>query len=294
MTTWAFDQPVTLTVHTYSDAALAVPADPTALTVDVLGPDDTETSHVWPSGDVTRAATGVFTLTLTPTLAGRYAFHWKATGAVASGGDGSFFVEAKYGTQSLDVLTLDEAKAAIVNNAGTVNDDLLGAYVTGVSRYLDELCGPIVKRTITDEEAVVSGQTVILSHSPVLSITTLTEYTGTTAQVLAAENFPSSTTGNDYKLLHGGRSGLVERRASGVAATFASNVRVIATYVAGRYNDTVSVDERFKRAAGIILANFWRREHGLAGVDPSMMGATFGLPNAAEALLAGDIQVRVG
>jgi hypothetical protein len=196
---------------------------------------------------------------------------------------------------TLDVLTLDEAKAAVANNAGTNNDMLLESYITGVSRFLDTICGPIVKREITEEPRSSTGNSIFLSKWPVDSITTVTEYTGTTALVLTAETVgtaPSDAYSPDLA------AGMIYRRRSGYDSRWATGRgNIVVTYIAGRFDTTDEVDERFKRAAGITLANLWRREQGM-GVQLAdgfvAMGATYALPDAAKALLAGELQTRVG
>src|SRR3954470_17383830 len=80
---------------------------------------------------------------------------------------------------ALDVITLAEAKQAL--NAGpssTTDDALLASYVTTVSRRMDQLCGPIVKRTVTETFDGSCG-TLLLKSRPVISITSVVD-TGTT------------------------------------------------------------------------------------------------------------------
>lgn len=196
---------------------------------------------------------------------------------------------------TLDVLTLDEGKAAVLNNAGTSNDTALKGYITGVSRFLDQLCGPIVQRTITNEAYSRDSRRgpLLLKSWPVVSITSVTQWAGATSTVLTAET-PGSIPDAGY--LADLSTGQIFPRSAGHDALWpVGRSNIVVTYVAGRYADTASVDQRFKMAAGIILANFWRSEHGLAqgtGYD-APMGATFGLPHAAKALLENDIQARV-
>lgn len=187
----------------------------------------------------------------------------------------------------LDVLTFDEAKAAINNNADDKNIGLLSAYITGVSQFLDTLCGPIVSRTVTD---TFDGDlpAVFLKSWPVLSVQTVTEYTGTTSQLLTAQ---TPGTAPDFGYLLDLASGQIRRTEGGTARNFKSGVQnVVVEYTAGRFADTESVDQRFKRAAGLVLANIWRRERGLGAVEYGVVGGvTYLLPNAAEALLLGEI-----
>lgn len=188
----------------------------------------------------------------------------------------------------LDVVTLDEAETEL----GIDPDSrvLLSGYITSVSRLLDQACGPIVKRTVTDEKHNGGDSQIWLGHWPVASVTSVTEYSGMTAVSLTAET--ASTAPNGY-LLDG--SSLVRRVGKNDSAWAYGRGNVLVTYVAGRYDDTLSVDERFKRAAVITLANLWRREQGMGtvtfGADGApMLGATYALPNAAKAFIQDDLR----
>lgn len=92
-------QAVTLVFRTYSDPpANTTPADPTSVTLDLLNPDGTPTTAVWPAGAITRDSTGVFHYTFTPADAddaGHYDEHWEAAGVIPDQAqDGSFDVTA--------------------------------------------------------------------------------------------------------------------------------------------------------------------------------------------------------
>ena len=189
----------------------------------------------------------------------------------------------------LDVVTLDEVEAEL----GIDPDSrvLLSGYITSVSRLLDKACGPIVQRTITDEKHSGGTQTIILDEYPVASVTSITEYSGLTGTALVEETV--STAPSNGFMPYG--STVIRRvgKRDGYWAFGRHNILV--TYVAGRYTDTLSVDDRFKRAAFITLGNLWRREQGMGtvmfGADGApMLGATYALPNAAKAFIQDDLR----
>lgn len=194
---------------------------------------------------------------------------------------------------TLDLVTLAEAKAALagITNANTTWDSELAAYITAVSRRFDELCGPIVVRTITDERHDGSTTSIFLRHPPVFTVTTVTEYSNTTAQVLAAETFAVNTS---YDYLLDARLGIIHRRASASGTRFApTGVKV--TYVAGRYATTATVDRQFKLAALITLAHIWRKENGGGSDIRGAEGDTgflpgFAIPNMALELVKGELR----
>lgn len=157
----------------------------------------------------------------------------------------------------LDLVDLDEAKRSINLDPSLVGqEDALGSMVTAVSRRVDELCGPVVYRTISNEQHSGGVCTIVPRYTPVSSITTLTEYSGTTPQVVVAEAFPT-VTAYDYWI--DPVTSFVHRRSSGYESTFAGT-RVILTYVAGRYATTASVDAKFKEATAAILRRLWARD----------------------------------
>jgi hypothetical protein len=191
---------------------------------------------------------------------------------------------------TLDVVTLAEAEA----DMGDLDDSLLAAYITSVSRLLDKVCGPIVQRAVTNEAHDGWVRDIWLAEYPVVSVTTLTEYSGTSAQALTLEAVTTSPS-NGYVVDF--NTGRVTRRSGKRDWYFPEGRRnVLATYVAGRYADTASVDARFKRAALITLRNLWSREQGMGTVTfgpdgAPVTGATFALPNAAAAFIREDIRV---
>lgn len=163
---------------------------------------------------------------------------------------------------ALDILDIDEAEAAL-NMTGATHEAELAQWVTAISRRIDDACGPVVVRSVTETHQ--GGSSWIIPYTqPVYEVTTLTEYSGVAPTVLAVEAFPTVTSA-DYALVNG----IVYRRSSGCDAVFAGG-RVIITFDAGRYADTASVDAKFKAAAGSILRRLWAREAGAwaRGGDP--------------------------
>lgn len=153
---------------------------------------------------------------------------------------------------TLDVLTLNEAKAAV--NIQTTNVDFdaeLEQQVTAVSRMIDAACGPVVQRTITAE--LHDGNTTVIwpRYTPVASVTLVRSASGGTITTVTAVAFGG--TGDGYTLT-GNRLTHSSGRWTG------SQVEL--TYVAGRYATTAAVDARFKTCAASVLRRLWKRESG--------------------------------
>ena len=201
---------------------------------------------------------------------------------------------------TLDVLTLPEGKSALNLSGTTAHDGVLPGWITAVSRRLDKLVGPVVQRTITAEKHNGGVKRIFLKRFPNTSITSVTEYDGTTATVLTAEtNALKPSDGyivDDYSEDATYLSNIINRRGDGADATFAVGRKNIeATYVAGRFANTASVDERFKRGGALMLQNLWRAmQDGTGQVGefdvPQSIFPTFAVPRSVRELFDGEIQ----
>lgn len=201
----------------------------------------------------------------------------------------------------LDLITLAEAHSALPGITGTGSDTELAAYITAASRRLDELCGPVVIRTLTGERydfLTYLDRRIYLRNAPATrtsatTITTVTEYSSGTATVLSAETLTSST-GNDYRF--DANTGILYRQSNFTPTFFAPTV--VVDYKPGRYADTSSVDAKFKKAATMMVSMLWRREEGqtsqvfAGGFEPETIqpGATYAVPNAVKELLADELR----
>ena len=196
---------------------------------------------------------------------------------------------------TLDVLTPTEALHAVSRTAATdaAMVTKMAGLTTAVSRALDDLCGPIVQRTITDERHAGGSRLVFLRYRPVVSITAVKEYASGTLTTLTAETDTVSTSTN-YRW--DADMDVIYRRSSWTDYPFGSQ-SVLVTYVAGRYADTASVDARFKEAAKITLAHIWRAEQGAGNTtfgsfdpDQPLEPIGFLIPRRARELLGHEVQ----
>lgn len=195
-----------------------------------------------------------------------------------------------------DVVTLDETRRALAITTNT-HDTLLAAWITAVSTRMDDLCRPVVIRTITDELHDGGWWFITPDYTPVATVSSLSEYdTSGTATSLSAEDYDTKPAS---AYLVDGR--VIRRRASGGDALFASgrrNVRL--TYTAGRYASTSAVGEQFKRAALIILRHMWQQEHGTynptygtADGELVIVGAGWAIPRRAADLLGSELEPKI-
>lgn len=147
-----------------------------------------------------------------------------------------------------DVITLDDALEAIsMTGSGAQHGAVLQTFVSAVSELLDDICGPIVQRSVTETLDPTYGP-LVPTQQPVASITSLTEYVSGTGTVLTAE---TTTVSGGYLL----RDGMIARRSGFYTTHWNGPVTIV--YVAGRYADTASVESKFKLAAMEIIAREW-------------------------------------
>lgn len=194
-----------------------------------------------------------------------------------------------------DLITVAEAKTLLrPTNAPTASYDTeLALYITAASQRIDDLCGPVVIRTITNEAHDGGRVSIFLKHYPVVAITTITEYAYTTAQALSLET-TAAKTANDYLVTL--ENGIVRRRSSNADRSFAAgSSNVVVTYTAGRYANTAAVEAKFKLACSICVAHMWRNEQGFQGVEIEVPipGRGYSIPRRALDLIQDEIHNEV-
>lgn len=196
---------------------------------------------------------------------------------------------------TLDLLALDEATKALAASVGG-SSPLVAEWVTAASLALDDLCGPIVVRAITDELHDGGSCEIFPRLCPFVTVTTLAEYDRAGASTaLTAETYATKPA-QGYIVV----GEIIYRRASGSSARFAAGERNIRlSYTAGRYADTASVSPKFKRACAVIVSHMWGLEHGTGNSTFGQVGdgqvftpSGFAVPRRALELLGRDVRAR--
>lgn len=190
----------------------------------------------------------------------------------------------------IDIITLDEAKAALnMDLDDDTFDDELAMFVTAVSERIDDLCGPVVKRAVTDEVHIGGGAIIWPHQPPVDTIESIIEYASGAATTLSAE---SLTVAGDYVFDNAGtHNALLRRRSSWSNRSFGGG-QVVVSYTAGRFDTTDDVSAKFKQAAAKTLAWLWKGDQGVGSAtfggaeETSLFGLGFALPNVVVELLA--------
>lgn len=250
-----------LAFATFSDAALTTEADPTAITLHLLAPDGTETTEVWPGGDIVRDALGEFHYDVTGltdnTKAGHYAFHWVAAGAVADGEPGAFDVRPLYDPQLVSLADVREHF-----ESDEVSDAKLQGFIDNATELVEAMVGAVVRRTVTDE-VDASGGEIILPGWPVLEVTAVSEWSGTTEQAIAYEPTSGGTfTSYGFRFKDGtGASGILVRTSSGYGARWTG--RVVVTYTVGQ----TQIPERYRMAAKEAVRLLYTKSQGMGATE---------------------------
>lgn len=245
------------------------PANAGGVSVTVTLPDGTTATPT-----VTSPETGVYNADYPTVQAGRHGVRWVATGANASAHTDVFEVLAADPRQ---IVSLVETKNHLnLSLTKTTDDAELRGFVLATTEVVENHVGAVV-RTARVERFDGGNEAVVLSHAPVLSVTSVTE-SGTAVD-------PSG-----YWL--DAESGVLRRVLGSMPYCWrygAGNIE--AAYVAGR----TAVTANWSRAALIIIQHMWETQRNTGGGRPQLTetdlvtvtaaGSTFSIPRRALELL---------
>lgn len=151
---------------------------------------------------------------------------------------------------ALDIITEAEARAAIRLPTGQTTE--IQAMVSGLSAWVDQLCGPVVARSVTE---VVSGPysgPVLLTSTPVISITSVVEHVGSTNTTIDTGDYELASTGHYARLF---------RLSGGYDSAWTAGSRnFTVTLSSGRYANTAAVGYDWKERFRSLLIEKWQYE----------------------------------
>jgi hypothetical protein len=174
VTVYDIGDPVPLAVTIYNSTGAA--ADATAVAVTVTAPDGTSST---PS--VSHDGTGLYSATITPTVAGRFVVRWVATGSNAS----SYTDAIDVSDPDRLIVGLAEAKT-FLRITGTDDDEQLRDVIESASDICERYTRKVWRRTTVTAETHSGGVDVIyLRQAPVVSVTTVVD----TSVTLAATSY---------------------------------------------------------------------------------------------------------
>lgn len=192
----------------------------------------------------------------------------------------------------MGLCTLAEVKLQL-NITGTTDDTELQSYIDAVTGPAEAYVrGPIVQRTVTDEQHRPNGACeIILHNAPVVSISSLVEYAGASALTYTVVSTPASA--GSFTVILDKPLAAVTRVTAAGEYPFVGGI-VYVTYSAGY----ASVPAEANLAARIIVQHLWETQRGamsgptFGGDDTSTPpGFSFAVPNRARELLDSLTQV---
>jgi hypothetical protein len=137
-----------------------------------------------------------------------------------------------FGGGTGSVGTLADLKATLNDTSGsTANDAELQRFLDAALPVIESITGPIAPRAFFETHDGGRSK-IVLRQLPVISIASLTEYTGVTPQILTLVTDPSMA--STYSYSYDPQSGLVDRRVPGGVVPFAAGTdNILVTYTAG-------------------------------------------------------------
>lgn len=209
------------------------------------------------------AVTGQYTVTYSPSQAGRHVARWVFTTPNVAFSDTFDVREADPGY----IVSLADAKLHLnIPAPTTTHDEELRGHVEMATKVCEFFAGPVVVRSYT--ERVASCGWMMLEHTPVVSVTTITPWLTAGATYLAADVAFDPDTGRVERLNGGYFTG--------------GPFRVV--YKAGR----AIVPANLTMAALAIVKHAWASQRGtqgrtrMGGDDTSVVpGLGFAVPNRA-------------
>ena len=243
--------------------AAGAPVNVTAATLTVTLPDGTSVAPAvgLPSPVGTYAPSTPYV----SSQAGIHRVSWVGTGTSAQAYSDVFNVLA---SDPRFLISLADARLGIgVTAANTMKDEDLRTYIAAATPIMEDIVGPILRATHV-ETYDGGAPSIALLWAPMISVSSVVESYGSTVRYTLNPVDVFSGGGTDaYGYTVDLGSGLMTRRAAGVAIPFAAGRRnVQVTYISGRTSVTANVLLATRR----LIRHLWQSEQ--QGFRPPMSG----------------------
>lgn len=258
---------------TITDAA-GVPANATAVVATVTNPDGTTSTP-----PVTNTTAGLYDISYTPTIPGRYTIRWVATGANASAYADDFTVRD---FADIGIVSLDEVKSHLnIPATNTTNDEEIRRFMDAATDLAENYVGCVLGRRVFTNEKYSGNTDIIRLQNPrAISITSVYE----NGVLLDPAAYVLDPTGQRLtRVTTGSLSG---PNYFGIWAPGAQNI--VINYVAGFTNPPAAA----KQGVLEVIRHLWQTQRGPSAVvgrnqsgDDFVQGATYSLPRRAIELL---------
>lgn len=157
------------------------------------------------------------------------------------------------------IVTLQQAKD-FLNITTTTFDSELGGFIDAASQMITNRIGPVSGSPTYDEWYDGGRPQIVLRHTPVQSVTSITEsYGAATSYTLTPVTLDSGSVAGSFAYTVDLSAGIITRRAAGVAMPFAPGVQNIhVVYTAGYA--TVPAD--LVQATNLLISHMWTTQRG--------------------------------
>jgi hypothetical protein len=186
----------------------------------------------------------------------------------------------------VDLITVDEAKQ-FLNITTSANDSELQDFIDAATIVAEFYVGEILGGTYTEQHDG-GDASIYTRHTPILSVTSLTEYVGSITYPLTNQPLGSSVDSWGYTIDDPQAGRIIRRSASGMAWRFVPGKgNVTITYTTGV---TGTPPANVVKGAEFIVRHLWTSQRGpqplpvLAGNDDStsmVPGVGYAIPNRA-------------
>lgn len=184
----------------------------------------------------------------------------------------------------IDVVSLAEAKT-FLNIAVPDNDTELATFITAASSMWIRRVGPVASGTTFDEWYDGGNVRIALNNIPVATVTKVEESISATGlYTLTEQTLQSGGDTGAWGYSIDKTSGVLVRRASGVATAFAAGTKNIHVVYTTGY---ASIPEDIKLAVKLIVSHMWETQRGQtkrpgSGGQDWNPGMGYTWPNRAE------------
>jgi len=284
MTTLDVGDIYVIAVNTYDAGVLA---NATSVVVTVTAPDGTTSTPT-----VANPSTGQYTAPFTCALPGLHKIRAVATGLVCVYTD-TFYV---LGTDPGFIISLSEARASLrIPSGQTIQDDDIRFLIASATPVMEDLCGAIIARTVTDTYDGGRAQIALIT-APLIDVTSVIETSGSGYVKTLTKQDPFSGSGFDsFGYMVDLKSGLITRTASGVAIPFISGTRNIQIVtIVGRATLPANLVKATQRLVRFMYQQEFQgqRPNGSTPEAVSTTPSGYLVPNAVKTMCAAELRLR--
>jgi uncharacterized phiE125 gp8 family phage protein len=188
-----------------------------------------------------------------------------------------------------DIVTLADTKT-FLNISGTQYDGELPSFITSASDMIESRIGPVAGSPTYDEWYDGGSTQIVLRHSPVQSVASITEsYGGTVTFQLSKVVLDAGVPMGTYGYTFDASNGLITRRAAGGTIPFpAGTMNIHVIYTAG----FIAPPAELQTACKILVKHLWEtrrggaKRPGLGGNDEASLKDEGDFPARVEEILA--------